>query len=60
MMSIPKALAAGQTQTYHQLDYTAPSQSYYKQGDAVKGEWQGSLPPPSDYPERSRPRSFPG
>ncbi len=43
MMSIPKALAAGQAQTYHQLDYTAPSQSYYKQGDAVKGEWQGRL-----------------
>jgi conjugative relaxase-like TrwC/TraI family protein len=43
MMSIPKALAAGQAQTYHQLDYTAPSQSYYKQGDAVMGEWQGRL-----------------
>ncbi len=43
MMSMPKALAAGQAQTYHQLDYTAPSQSYYKQGDAVKGEWQGRL-----------------
>jgi conjugative relaxase-like TrwC/TraI family protein len=43
MMSMPKALAAGQAQTYHQLDYTAPSQSYYKQGDAVRGEWQGQL-----------------
>lgn len=43
MMSMPKALAAGQAQTYHQLDYTASSQSYYKQGDAVKGEWQGRL-----------------
>ncbi|HEY1743851.1 MAG TPA: MobF family relaxase [Granulicella sp.] len=40
---MPKALAAGQAQTYHQLDYTAPSQSYYKQGDAVRGEWQGQL-----------------
>ena len=46
MMSIPKALAAGQAQTYHQLDYTAPSQSYYKQGDAVDGEWQGRLAAP--------------
>jgi conjugative relaxase-like TrwC/TraI family protein len=45
MMSMPKALAAGQAQTYHQLDYTAPSQSYYKQGDEVKGEWQGRLAP---------------
>jgi conjugative relaxase-like TrwC/TraI family protein len=43
MMSMPKALAAGQAQTYHQLDYTASSQSYYKQRDEVKGEWQGRL-----------------
>ena len=43
MMSIPKPLGSGQVQTYHQLDYTAPSQSYYKQGDSVKGEWQGQL-----------------
>jgi conjugative relaxase-like TrwC/TraI family protein len=45
MMSIPKPLGSGQVQTYHQLDYTAPSQSYYKQGDSVKGEWQGQLAP---------------
>jgi conjugative relaxase-like TrwC/TraI family protein len=43
MMSMPKALVAGQAQTYHQLDYTAPSQSYYKDGEAVRGEWQGQL-----------------
>ncbi len=43
MMSMPKPLASGQAQTYHQLDYTSPSQSYYKQGDSVKGEWQGRL-----------------
>jgi conjugative relaxase-like TrwC/TraI family protein len=45
MMSIPKPLGSGQVQTYHQLDYTAPSQSYYKQGDSVTGEWQGQLAP---------------
>jgi conjugative relaxase-like TrwC/TraI family protein len=43
MMSIPKALAAGQARNYHKLDYTSPSQNYYRQGDAVKGEWQGRL-----------------
>ena len=46
MMSMPKPLASGQAQTYHQLDYTSPSQSYYKQGDSVKGEWQGHLTEP--------------
>jgi conjugative relaxase-like TrwC/TraI family protein len=43
MMSMPKPLASRQAQTYHQLDYTSSSQSYYKQGDTVKGEWQGQL-----------------
>ena len=43
MMSIPKALAAAQARDYHKLDYTSPTQSYYGQGDAVKGEWQGQL-----------------
>jgi len=43
MLSISNPLASGQVQTYHQLDYTAPSQSYYRQGDAVQGEWQGRL-----------------
>ncbi len=43
MMSIPKALAAAQARDYHRLDYTSPAQNYYRQGDAVKGEWQGQL-----------------
>jgi conjugative relaxase-like TrwC/TraI family protein len=43
MMTIPKALSSGQAQTYHKLEYTSAAQSYYKQGDAVKGEWQGRL-----------------
>jgi conjugative relaxase-like TrwC/TraI family protein len=45
MMTIPKALSSGQAQTYHKLEYTSASQSYYKQGDEVKGEWQGRLAP---------------
>ena len=43
MMSIPKALAAAQARDYHKLDYTSPTQSYYRRGDAVQGEWQGQL-----------------
>lgn len=43
MMTIPKALSSGQAQAYHKLEYTSATQSYYKQGDEVKGEWQGRL-----------------
>jgi conjugative relaxase-like TrwC/TraI family protein len=43
MMTIPKALSSGQAQTYHKLEYTSAAQSYYKQADEVKGEWQGRL-----------------
>jgi conjugative relaxase-like TrwC/TraI family protein len=43
MLGISKPLNAAQAQTYHQLDYTSPTQSYYAQADAVKGEWQGKL-----------------
>lgn len=43
MLEISKALNATQAQDYHKLDYTSPTQSYYAQGDAVKGEWQGKL-----------------
>jgi conjugative relaxase-like TrwC/TraI family protein len=43
MITIPKALSSGQAQTYHKLEYTSAAQSYYKQGDEVKGEWQGRL-----------------
>ena len=43
MMTIPKALSSGQAQTYHKLEYTSATQSYYKQGDEVTGEWQGRL-----------------
>ncbi len=43
MLDISKPLNASQAQTYHKLDYTSPTQSYYAQGDQVKGEWQGKL-----------------
>ena len=43
MLTISKALSSGQAQSYHKLEFTSKTQSYYKQGDAVKGEWQGKL-----------------
>ena len=43
MLDISKPLNASQAQTYHKLDYTSSTQSYYAQGDSVKGEWQGRL-----------------
>ena len=43
MLTVSKALSSGQAQKYHKLEFTSKSQSYYGQGDGVKGEWQGKL-----------------
>ena len=43
MLTISKPLSSGQAQSYHKLEFTSESQSYYRQGDSVKGEWQGGL-----------------
>lgn len=43
MLTISKPLSSAQAQSYHKLEFTSDSQSYYKQGDSVKGEWQGEL-----------------
>jgi len=43
MLNISKPLSAGQAQTYHKLEYTSAEQSYYRQGNAVQGEWHGKL-----------------
>ena len=43
MLTISKAISSAQAQTYHKLEYTSDAQSYYKQDDTVKGEWQGKL-----------------
>jgi len=45
MLTISKPLSSGQAQSYHKLEFTSESQNYYKQGDSVKGEWQGKLAP---------------
>ena len=43
MLSISKPLNSGQAQTYHQMEFTSSTQSYYKQDGVVTGEWQGQL-----------------
>ena len=43
MLTISKAISSAQAQTYHKLEYTSDAQSYYKQDDTVRGEWQGKL-----------------
>ena len=43
MLTISKPISSAQAQTYHKLEYTSDAQSYYKQEDTVKGEWQGKL-----------------
>ncbi len=43
MLTISKAISPAQAQTYHKLEYTSDAQSYYKQDDTVKGEWQGKM-----------------
>jgi conjugative relaxase-like TrwC/TraI family protein len=43
MLSISKVLSSGQAQSYHKMEFTSETQSYYKQGGAVTGEWQGRL-----------------
>lgn len=43
MLSISKPLSSSQAQTYHKMEFTSESQSYYKQGGEVEGEWQGQL-----------------
>jgi conjugative relaxase-like TrwC/TraI family protein len=43
MLTISKALSAGQAQSYHEKEFTSPDQSYWSQGKDVTGEWQGQL-----------------
>ena len=43
MLTISKPLSASQAQTYHEREFTAAEQNYWKQGDTIRGEWQGML-----------------
>ena len=37
MLTISKPLSAGQAQTYHAKEFTAPEQNYWKQGSEIEG-----------------------
>ncbi len=41
MLTISKSLSASQAQTYHKQDFASETQSYYRQGIGIEGEWQG-------------------
>jgi conjugative relaxase-like TrwC/TraI family protein len=43
MLNISKPLSASQAQTYHEKEFTAAEQNYWKQGDTILGEWHGRL-----------------
>src|SRR5271156_506436 len=43
MLNISKPLSSGQAQAYHKMEFTSETANYYKQGDAVQGQWQGRL-----------------
>jgi len=41
MMTLSKALAAGQAKDYFDAEYTSTQESYYSEGEVVKGKWFG-------------------
>ena len=41
MMTLSKALAAGQAKDYFDAEYTSTQESYYSEGEVVKGKWVG-------------------
>jgi conjugative relaxase-like TrwC/TraI family protein len=43
MLNISKPLSASQAQTYHEKEFTAAEQNYWKQGHTIQGEWHGRL-----------------
>lgn len=43
MLNISKPLSASQAQTYHEKEFTAAEQNYWRQGDTIQGEWHGKL-----------------
>jgi hypothetical protein len=43
MLTISKPLSTAQAHSYHQREFANAEQSYYSQGEGVRGEWQGKL-----------------
>jgi conjugative relaxase-like TrwC/TraI family protein len=43
MLTISKALSAGQARTYHAREFVSETQNYWSRDAQVRSEWQGSL-----------------
>jgi len=43
MMTMSKALSAGQAKNYYQKEYTSARENYYSEGGEVTGRWTGEL-----------------
>src|SRR5579864_8204350 len=43
MLTISRPLSSGQAQRYHAEEFTSRAQSYYADGENLRGEWQGRL-----------------
>ena len=43
MMTMSKALSAGQAKNYYQKEYTSAKENYYSEGGDVTGRWSGEL-----------------
>ena len=43
MLTISKPLSSSQAQTYHAKEFMSAEQNYWKQRDAILGEWQGQM-----------------
>jgi conjugative relaxase-like TrwC/TraI family protein len=43
MLDISKPLTSGKVQGYYRSEYSAASNSYFTQGDTLRGEWHGKL-----------------
>src|SRR5437588_6727709 len=43
MMTMSKALSAGQAKNYYQKEYTSARENYYSEGGEVIGRWSGEL-----------------
>lgn len=43
MLTISKALSAGQAQTYHSREFTSEEQNYWSQDHRAHSEWRGAL-----------------
>jgi len=43
MMTLSKALSAGQAKSYYQKEYTSSKENYYSEAGEVSGRWSGQL-----------------